>query len=549
MLLVWAARWGVTEAELLDLLGGDREPLPRSLWSPLYLATERTLLDRSGMIVIGHEYLREAVRARYLPGEEDRRHAHLRLADYFACRDLGPRKVDELPWQLMEAGAWERLQDLLADLGFLIAARRLATPDVQRYWAMLERRSPGCSLIAYRAVLDSPPKDIDGLDAVSDVLDETGHPDGALALREHGVARCRRDADDTALQASLGRAAAILISQGRLAPALDRLREREALCRRLRAERDLASCYHQMADVLYRQGELASALALLNEVMRIQEEEGDDAGEARTLQKLSVLWLRGGDITEALRTADRCEQVCRTRGDLNGASSALEIRGMIHLERHEYAAASGIFDRTVTTWRELGHMGALASALNSQGVVRARLGEKIAALSSCEEAEVIARQFGTPADIIACILNRATVLGLDPARSLQATETGLEALSLVPAEDAELQKLVIGWLRRLKGHMSGHLGRLLAEERTSEATNLLRAQERICRRIDDHDGLVSSMMGRAMILFQQAETKREALELANQAYALAEARDPCKAEREWRVVIDVMRMVAEDGTG
>ena len=89
MSLLWAARRGLSEAELLDLLGDDGTPLPRAHWSPLYLAAEASLVNRSGLIGFFHDYLRQAVEGRYLPTEEDRRQAHLRLADYFGRRSLG----------------------------------------------------------------------------------------------------------------------------------------------------------------------------------------------------------------------------------------------------------------------------------------------------------------------------------------------------------------------------------------------------------------------------------------------------------------------------
>ena len=110
-----AARRGLSEAELLHLLGADGSPLPRAHWSPLHLAAERSLVSRSGLIGFFHEHLREAVTHRYLPDESAQHAAHLRLADYFEKQELGPRKVDELPWQLAEAKAWQQLCALLTD--------------------------------------------------------------------------------------------------------------------------------------------------------------------------------------------------------------------------------------------------------------------------------------------------------------------------------------------------------------------------------------------------------------------------------------------------
>src|SRR5207302_5352206 len=79
----------------------------------------------------------------YLPPEEQQRQAHGRVAEYFNAQDywlesleaqrvraerLPPtprranvRKVDELPWQLLQAADWQRSEQLLTDLAFLEA--------------------------------------------------------------------------------------------------------------------------------------------------------------------------------------------------------------------------------------------------------------------------------------------------------------------------------------------------------------------------------------------------------------------------------------------
>ena len=40
MTFIWAARRGLAETELLDLLGKDGEPLPGAYWVPFHLAAE-----------------------------------------------------------------------------------------------------------------------------------------------------------------------------------------------------------------------------------------------------------------------------------------------------------------------------------------------------------------------------------------------------------------------------------------------------------------------------------------------------------------------------
>ncbi len=61
MSLVWVSRRGLTESEILDILD-----LPHSVWAPLHLALEEALVSRSGFLYFFHDYMKQAVEARYL---------------------------------------------------------------------------------------------------------------------------------------------------------------------------------------------------------------------------------------------------------------------------------------------------------------------------------------------------------------------------------------------------------------------------------------------------------------------------------------------------
>jgi WD40 repeat protein len=138
--LLASARRGLSERELQELVAGldaadDLFPVLRQL--------RPYLLSRAGLIDYYHRNLFKAVRERYLPSEEQQRQAHVCLAEYFNAQDywlesleeqqrraktLPPtrrpanvRKVDELPWQLLQAADWQRSDQLLTDLAFLEA--------------------------------------------------------------------------------------------------------------------------------------------------------------------------------------------------------------------------------------------------------------------------------------------------------------------------------------------------------------------------------------------------------------------------------------------
>ena len=214
MALIWATRRGLSEAELLDLLGSDGEPLPAARWSPLHLAAEQSLASRAGLLGFSHDYLRRAVGDRYLPRPEERQAAHLRLADYFDPRREEPRGVDGSPWQLAEAASWKRLHELLADLAFFERAWKASEFDVKAYWARVEAASSLRLVDAYRAALDEPGRHRDHLWTLSILLHETGHPEQALSLLEHLVEHYRQSGDRAGLLRSLGNQALILRAWG-----------------------------------------------------------------------------------------------------------------------------------------------------------------------------------------------------------------------------------------------------------------------------------------------------------------------------------------------
>jgi tetratricopeptide (TPR) repeat protein len=109
MSAIWASRAGLTETELLAIT--DLAPLQ---WAPIDLALEKAFGRNGNRLVFDHDFLRIAVKDRYLPSEEQQRHAHSELADWYGDRDgWDERDSEELPWQLLEAGRLGDLRDWL----------------------------------------------------------------------------------------------------------------------------------------------------------------------------------------------------------------------------------------------------------------------------------------------------------------------------------------------------------------------------------------------------------------------------------------------------
>lgn len=113
MTLIWASRRGLAESEILEITGLSRIDL-----STFLLALEYQFMHRDGLLDFYHNFLRAAVEERYIRDDKDETEAalHLRIADYFERRPTTARKADELPYQLQQAGASERLERCIADI-------------------------------------------------------------------------------------------------------------------------------------------------------------------------------------------------------------------------------------------------------------------------------------------------------------------------------------------------------------------------------------------------------------------------------------------------
>jgi len=135
--LLWPSRRGLSEAELLDIMGSDGEPLPRAKWSPLYLAMSNALISRGGLLTFAHDFIRKAVRDAFIPTEDSQKQSRLRLADYFERQAISLRQADELPWLLQQAGQRDRLQTCLLNIDRFLLMREANENELLAYWVWL----------------------------------------------------------------------------------------------------------------------------------------------------------------------------------------------------------------------------------------------------------------------------------------------------------------------------------------------------------------------------------------------------------------------------
>ncbi|MDX6376214.1 MAG: hypothetical protein QOE98_517, partial [Gaiellaceae bacterium] len=351
-----ASRTGLTEAELLDLLGdGARRPL-----SQLQLGAGSLIGDFGGRRRLAFDQVQAAAERRYLG---DAPAVHRRLAALFAADPCSPRAIEELPWQLLAAGEAGQLRALLVDPPFIEAAHDRDAHLLGRLWARLEEASSFRAATAYAPFAANPLARATSI--ITPIVAQFGGGHVVLELRLAAVDELRRDDPRGNLPAALANLAAAQHGVGELAAALgtlddlDRtlagggtaelrialhqnrgvvlrhlgrtdealrdLEQAETLAREAGRPGDTQAAAGERAGVLAQVGRIPEALAATG----VQVEAATASGEApvrmRALLTRAGLLFQTSDIGGAARASAEGEFIARDLGDLEWLATALTL--------------------------------------------------------------------------------------------------------------------------------------------------------------------------------------------------------------------------------
>lgn len=373
---LWAAREGLSENELLELLGTSEGPLAHAVWSPLHVALDESLVDRSGLMGFFHNHLRNAVELRYLSNTEKQQSQHNRLADYFERRELGERTADEYPWQVLQCRQWQRLKNCLTNMGmFKLLNTELRQNDLNKYWLALEG-------------------ECDMGQAYEEALDE---------LMGSGIPRH----EVTPLMALVGE---FLQYNGRLKPA-QRLLEKvlakdmnsSFLDQRMRylALSNLASVYHLL-------GDNSRAAEHLIEALRLQEERlGPNHGDlCDPISRLMPVLEQNGDYNQAEELCQRAITISEEHWGPNHVDTLVHKANFAALiaAKRDFNGAAGIFQDVLKSARNFlgSHHPLTAQIIGNKGMLHAIEGKHQEAVLLLEQALKIRKEiFGEVHSVVA----------------------------------------------------------------------------------------------------------------------------------------------------
>ena len=449
--LLWAARQGLTESELLEALGSRGQPLPHARWSPLYLAADHALLSRSGLIGLSHDHLRRAIEAKWLNSESAHGATHLALAAYFASKHSGTmRALDEVPWQLMRAGAWEELRNCLVDSDNLRKLQERDVRMVRRYWHEVESHSLFRVADSYSGLLALPPTEERFLSQIvaANLLRDFNHTDLVLiwcrkARSSMGTQHPNRkhvDKLEAAILQDRGDFNAVVpLLSDLISSTTGKTKEDKALLTISLFERGSAlnslGQYEEGIQDLLRAEKLSqetgdarltgkvalerghAAMHLLNldtaeEQFRVAEYAsravGDNATLGSALDSIGSICMCRGDTATALRHYQEEATVCSECSDLVGLARALTAKGiaMGKMPVTDPDVVLPLFDEAERLCRNTSNPQGLACAIGGRGRYLRRLGRYNEALACQVEEMAIWEKLNMPQPLASCLLEQ-----------------------------------------------------------------------------------------------------------------------------------------------
>jgi tetratricopeptide (TPR) repeat protein len=379
---IWVSRAGLTEKEILALA-----QLTPAAWATIRLALDEALMESQGRIIFAHDYVRLAVRRRYLPTGEAVQAAHAALAKWFhPSADLN-RRAEEEPYQWQMAKRWQRLRQCLTERTLFEAAlASRGAEELIAYWVRLQSHQAVDVSKAYRHAW------------LRWTIQTRTRRDGALAM----------DLSSWLQDAGYFTPFTVTLNRYALDIALERNGARSL---------SVALTTSNLAIALLRMGRLQEARSFYAQSISLMDARGVVNPESQTCRTNYALCLLQCGQFEAAQ--QMLTQVAAAQSKLLGAdhpdtiSTLMSIAIANSMQGDQKAALEGFKTGLAATQSRLGRFHpATAGALSNLGIVLKRSGNLSAAKASYERALAIYEQSLGPdhPDTLMVMNNQATLL-------------------------------------------------------------------------------------------------------------------------------------------
>jgi predicted ATPase/DNA-binding CsgD family transcriptional regulator len=238
-----------------------------------------------------------------------------------------------------------------------------------------------------------------------------GDHDGAEALCQENLLRCRELGDGLAIARALYLLGWIAILKGNFAMAHARLSESLTLSKEIGDRGGILVALTWLGIVTIYQGEYATACALLEQTLAIQRELGNKRGIAWPLFHLAwVHFLSASDIISARSELREAEALFKQIGERWGIAESYELLGQLTLQQGDVGKARTLLEQSLTLFREIDYRRGIARSLSHLGDAAAMQQDWARARLLYEESLAGAQEAGDKLETASCLERVAGVV-------------------------------------------------------------------------------------------------------------------------------------------
>ena len=414
----------VRRPELRALLGellsrSDGPRLPAVLWSRLLsdLRPYLTAWRSEGTEVLAfHHHELQGIAEQVYATDEVGQAMHTRLADYFehnlgdvallaaayalARLAAGPAAADlplrsralaELPWQLAEAGAWDRLHTLLADETYLGMLWLRAHYEVREFWSRLADKSAHRLDETYAAVIDDPAAHLPVMNAVYELMTSRGGYEAALIRMNQAVQRTQ---DGYPRMLARARQAEASINAGDYDDALRLARAVEREARKHGIDTLEANAVYLQAQVAFQRGECEKALAAITRAEAIARRLGNKAQINLYLKWKATILKKMGRLQESMELYPHLERWYIENNDTDGLAACVFEAATLAFASGDFDTAFARLERTVELVEEMGSRRWLLQLYITSAIMYSLAELHAQAVVNFEKYQILCRELG-----------------------------------------------------------------------------------------------------------------------------------------------------------
>jgi len=408
---ILCSRHGLSECELLDMLGHKNNPLPPVEWSHLFIAVDSMLVNQSGLLNIFHTFLQKAIEKRYFKNPKDRIYVHQQLASYWATKEPSLRKRMEYSWNLAKSENFTQLTTELTDMDFFKDLYINQKEDVFTFWNLIESKSDHRKEKEYKHVVnESYQFPEESLVLLSEFFVQTGLKDCALQLCLELEKRCENQANKLCLAKILNIKAEILKSRGSIQDSWKIFERTEKLSMQTKNWKDAVISINSQAGILYKLGKWPEAFCLFTKANQIAHKNQDQKGLSEAINNQALVLENWGKLQEAWDLHKESEAISREMHDLMGLSISLNHQARILKSWNKIEDALSLYKESWNISRDLGDIFNMALSLNNQAIILNADGKQKEAWNLYKEAEGIFRKLDDQNQLSAILINQAVLL-------------------------------------------------------------------------------------------------------------------------------------------